>query len=420
MTTPSSWKPLLTGDLAVQVSQTVEEIVQALDHFSPADAPEPRHPSLAGGAAGEALLHAYLFFHSGDEQRAERAAALLETAVEALASTVMLPGLYSGFAGIAWAVEHLQSRLFEADPDGEDDANREIDEALLGFLGSLRGNEEYDLISGLTGIGVYGRERLSYPSGAEVLERVVDRLAAQAETGPAGTTWFTLPERLPEWQREIHPAGLYNLGAAHGMPAVIALLAVACSAGVAVERARPLLDGAVRWLLSNRRPSGSGSCFSSFAGEDAPASRLAWCYGDPGVAATLLVAARAVGEPAWEREALEIARSAVARPPADAGVRDPGVCHGAAGLAHLLNRFWQASGEEAFAEAARFWIRRTLELRVPGEEIAGFRAWRAQPSPQGEWVAEPGFLEGAAGIGLVLLAAVSSVEPEWDRILLVS
>src|SRR6185436_19195440 len=115
-----------------------------------------------------------------------------------------------------------------------------------------------------------------------------------------------------------------------------------------------------------------------------------------------------------------IARAAAARPAADAGVRDPGVCHGAAGLAHLFNRFWQASGEEVFAEAARFWIGRTLELRVPGAEIAGFRAWHAQPVPQGEWIAEPGFLEGATGIGLVLLAAVSTVEPEWDRILLVS
>jgi lantibiotic biosynthesis protein len=423
MTTPSSsWKPLLTGDLAAQVSRTVEEIARALDHLSSADAPEQRHASLAGGDAGEALLHAYLFFHSGDEQRAERAATLLETAVEALASTVMMPGLYSGFAGIAWAVEHLQSRLFAADPDDDsaEDANHEIDEALLSFLGSLQGNEEYDLISGFAGLGVYGRERLARPSGAAVLEGVVDRLAAQAETGPAGTTWFTAPERLPDWQREIHPEGLYNLGAAHGMPAVIALLAVACSAGVAAERARPLLDGAVRWLLANRRPPGSGSCFSSFAGEDAPPSRLAWCYGDAGVAATLLVAARAVGEAAWEREALDIARAAAARPTADAGVRDPGVCHGAAGLAHLFNRFWQASGEETFAAAARFWIGRTLELRVPGEEIAGFRAWRAQPSPQGEWVAEPGFLEGATGIGLVLLAAVSTVEPEWDRILLVS
>ena len=35
-------------------------------------------------------------------------------------------------------------------------------------------------------------------------------------------------------------------------------------------------------------------------------------------------------------------------------------------------------------------------------------------------MSEPGFLTGAAGIALALLAAVSDVEPAWDRVLLVS
>lgn len=179
---------------------------------------------------------------------------------------------------------------------------------------------------------------------------------------------------------------------------------------------------APRWLLARQLPAGKVSCFgtSFVAGEDTGASRLAWCYGDPGIAATLLVAARAAGVPAWEDKALEIARAAARRPLEQAFVRDAGLCHGAAGLAHLFNRFWQASSEEVFRDAARFWIERTLELRVPGEGIAGFRAWHAQPGPNGQWVADPGLLEGATGVALVLLAAASTVEPEWDRILLVS
>jgi hypothetical protein len=37
-----------------------------------------------------------------------------------------------------------------------------------------------------------------------------------------------------------------------------------------------------------------------------------------------------------------------------------------------------------------------------------------------EWHPDPGFLTGAAGIALALLAATTAVEPEWDRILLAS
>jgi hypothetical protein len=36
------------------------------------------------------------------------------------------------------------------------------------------------------------------------------------------------------------------------------------------------------------------------------------------------------------------------------------------------------------------------------------------------WMAETGLLTGAAGVALSLLAAATSVEPEWDRVLLVS
>ena len=415
-----TWRPLLEGDLAIRSLQAVEDVARALESYTP-PADNPRHPSLSGGAAGEAVFHTYLSLHNGDEHQAERAATLLDTAAQALATTVMPPGLYSGFSGVAWAAEHLQARLFEPDPEG-DDSNREIDEALLAYLDTLTELDEYDLISGLTGIGVYARERLAYPSGATLLERVVDRLVRQAETGPEGTAWFTPPDRLPEWQREIHPKGLYNLGVAHGIPAVVALLAIACRVGVAADRERPLLDGTVRWLLARQLPAGKGSCFgtSVIAGEESGASRLAWCYGDPGIAATLLVAAQAVAEPAWEDKALEVARAAAHRPLEQSFVHDAGICHGAAGLAHLFNRFWQASGEEVFRDAARYWIERTLDFRVPGEGIAGFRAWHALPGPNGQWAAEPGLLEGASGIALVLLAAVSTIEPEWDRVLLVS
>lgn len=420
-----TWRPLLEGALAARALQAVEEIARDLESYTPMD--DRRYPSLAGGAAGEAVFHAYLSLHGGDEHQAERAAALLDTAAQALATTFMPPGLYSGIAGVAWAAEHLQARLFEPDPEGGD-LNGEIDEALLAYLDTLTEADEYDLISGITGLGVYARERLAQSSGVLLLERVIDRLTSQAETGPEGTAWFTPPSRLPEWQREIHPQGLYNLGVAHGIPAVAALLAVACQKGVAVDRARPLLDGTVNWLLARQLPAGKGSCFgSSFvAGEESGASRLAWCYGDPGVAATLLVAARAAGEPTWEDKALEVARAAARRPPEQSFVRDAGICHGAAGLAHLFNRFWQASGEEVFHAAACTWIERMLELQVLGEGIAGFRAWRSSPGlsggagSNGEWAAEPGLLEGASGVALVLLAAVSALEPEWDRILLVS
>jgi hypothetical protein len=416
-----TWKPLLEGPLADRASRILREIAVALP-----DAPSIARGSiatLASGLAGQALFYAYLALSTEDEAAADRAADLLEQAADELAGTPMPPNLYAGFPGVAWTIEHLQGRLF-ATEDGEeaDDPVLEIDEALLGPLTRSPWVGEYDLIGGLAGLGVYALERLPRPTAVTLLERVVERLAELAEELEDGVAWFTPPERLPEWQREIHTRGLYNLGVAHGLPGVLPVLAGACAAGVAVERARPLLDDAVRWLLSRRLEPGSSSCFGGSYAPWEPSSptRLAWCYGDPGIAATLLVAARAVGEPEWERQALDIALAAAARDTATTHVQDAGLCHGAAGLGHLFNRMFQTTGEERLAQAARFWFERTLDFQVPGEEVAGFRAWEVDPDGHPFWRPDPGFLEGAAGVGLALLGALSNVEPAWDRVLLTS
>jgi hypothetical protein len=83
---------------------------------------------------------------------------------------------------------------------------------------------------------------------------------------------------------------------------------------------------------------------------------------------------------------------------------------------------YHTTGEERLAEAARFWFQRTLELRQPGEGVGGFRSWGTigEGIDNLGWRDEPGFLEGAAGVGLALLGAISDVEPAWDRVLAIS
>jgi hypothetical protein len=77
-----------------------------------------------------------------------------------------------------------------------------------------------------------------------------------------------------------------------------------------------LLDGAVRWLLAHMVDMASGPTVPYFVAEGAEPgpARPAWCYGDPGVAATLLLAARDVGKPAWAAAAIDLAVRAAARP----------------------------------------------------------------------------------------------------------
>jgi lantibiotic modifying enzyme len=419
--TPSVWSPILAPDAAESALRAVDEI--AADLRATVDPPQPeeptwhrRGPSLAGGDAGLATFLTYLDRVRPGQGYDDLSMHLLERAIDGTGVMQAPPGLYSGFSGVAWTLEHLRGRLFEEE-EGED-PGEEVASALVEHLGLSPWKGHYDLISGLVGFGVYALERLPRPGGRECLERTVVRLAEIAERQAGGLiTWRTGPELLIDRELESFPQGHYNLGVAHGVPGVIGVLARACAAGV---EARELLDGAVAWLLAQKLPPEAGAAFSYNVapGSEPRATRLAWCYGDLGIAATLLMAARAVGEKAWEREAIGISRAAAERDVEKAGVVDAGICHGAIGVAHLFNRLYQASGEPALRAAALLWIEKALGYRQPGEGIGGFRMWIVGEGDELDWRNDPGFLTGSAGVGLALLAAATAEEPLWDRLLL--
>lgn len=409
----NDWHPILAGKLRSQAFATIDEIIATL----PGPGDSVVNPFLMDGTAGLAVFCAYLSRAGLDGD--ENAAQFLAHAVNSVSSQPMDPSLYGGFTGIAWVAAHLQQQLL----DPKDDPNEAIDKELAAYLNQSPWEDDYDLISGLVGIGVYAIERLPRTSAVTCLERIVHRLNETAERSADSVTWLTRPELLPEWQRALCPNGYYNLGVAHGVPGVIALLGQVCAAGIVVEKARALLDGAVAWLLRQRLDHDAASCFAARVAPDIERDdcRLAWCYGDAGVAAALLLAARSVNQADWERAAIEIARRAAKRDPETAGVKNAGLCHGAAGLGHIFNRLFQSTGEEVFRDAARFWFGRALEFRRKGFGVGGFPSCRVDMETQAEsWESEIGILEGAAGIALVLLAAVNDIEPKWDRVLLVS
>lgn len=410
----AEWTTLLEGSLRERALRTVEEIAEALRERQGV-----KGPSLSGGLAGLALLFAEL--DRGQPQRGHRThaeQAILEAA-SAIEQLPLTPWLYGGFSGIAWSITRLGAMGVPSIEEME-----EIDEALLGVVSRQPWNANYDLIFGLVGLGVYALERLPRPVAVRCLEEIVARLEERSVRDGAGLSWWTPPQHLPDYQRAVYQDGYFNLGAAHGVPAVVALLALISRAGVAERKARALCAGGTRWLLTNMLPDSRGARFPTCVAPGVPLqpARSAWCYGDPGVVLCLQIAARALPDHELERTALELAREAARRPPEHAGVRDAGLCHGAAGLGHLYNRLYQVCREPLFKEAATSWFARTLEMRRPGEGVAGYLAWTPQAGQEADhtlnWMADGSLLTGATGIALALLAACHPITPGWDGMLM--
>jgi class I lanthipeptide synthase len=413
-----AWRPVFSGDLATQVLGIVDDIADATSgptaHPSNlADELVPAWRCSLDALAGQSLLHAYLALHGGAEARADVAIALLDQATDAAGALTLPPSLYFGFAGISWVASHLAGRLFE---ETEDNC-LEVDQVLLATLDNPMWNARYELLNGVVGMGVYARERLPRPSAVRLIEAVVGRLEASAERSAAGAAFFNRTDTLSPEYRDVAPVGMYNLGMAHGIAGVISLLGSLCRSGVAVDRAAPLLADSVKWLLARELPADSDYRFKSTytPDRDIDISRLGWCHGDLTVATALLVAARGAGEPSWEHHARRIARSAAARTIDNTPVPDAGLCHGAAGIGHLFNRLYQETDEPALGEAARMWLRRAIAMREPGHGIGGYQMFE-----RGKKYDNPGFRVGSSGIALALLAAVSPVPPDWDRLLMAS
>src|SRR5215216_1206490 len=416
----SCWRPILSETAAPQALQAVDAIAESITPI--AGLLGERDPSLGRGQAGLALLYTWLARTRRMPQADVLARQCLDQAIEAVSTQPMNASLYGGFTGVAWAAE-LTGRVL--DPDAED-RGEAVDDALLRLLSRAdRWSALYDLIVGLTGLGVYALQRYPRPVAIQCLRRVVERLDECAQHDEHGLYWWTPPaEILDQESRKQYPSGRADLGVAHGMAGAVALLGGICGAGVEQATARPLLEGAVSWLLAHSVPTEAGPTFPVWvapAFQPSPA-RCAWCYGDPGIAAALLLAARGVGDAGWEQTAVALACRAAERPASETGVVNANFCHGAAGLAHLYNRMYQATGEPELGRAALYWLERTLgfyrRARDAGDSwVQG--NWEPGQREQWTWTGTE-LVEGAAGVALVLLAAATSVEPSWDRMFLVS
>jgi lantibiotic modifying enzyme len=404
-----NWRPMYSTEDGAGLLSRLLEIRKALETA------DDDQPSLLGGAPGIALFHFYLGRATGDESLVERGMDLISRASDTVEKGFDYPTFAGGLAGLGWSITHLSRQGFlEAD----------VAEILADLTGPLRQSMmefmrrgEYDYLHGALGIVLYFLERNDLPETPTIVFDLVEELARQAQTdAQGGLKWESVLDS------ETKKRG-FNLSLSHGQASIIEILGRLVAAGYGGEQARPLLNGAVTYLLHHELPDNirGTSIFSSrvVPGEPLSGCRLGWCYGDMGAGQALLRTGLRLGVKSWQEKGLDVLRHSMARrDPSEAAIKDAGLCHGSAGIAHIYNRLWQETGDAAFFETARFWYDFTLKLATFNDGLAGYKAWRTPK--YGGWANEAGLLEGVAGIGLALISALYPLEPAWDRCLLLS
>jgi len=264
---------------------------------------------------------------------------------------------------------------------------------------------EFDLVHGLTGLGLYHlHAHPEHPISRDVMTYLA-RITEPLDNGSTQPPWW-LPSGLGGTPHPDFPHGHGNIGVAHGISAVIALLAHAILHGHDTPAARNALAALCDWTDHHRQDDPAGTWWPGYVTPDTTPRRHrpSWCYGTPGIARAQQLAGLALRDTARQQRA-EDALLAVLRDAAQrARLPEIGLCHGKAGLLQTASRLAAASTDPHRAGQL------TAELPGLAAELANQLASQAQGDPE--------LLNGTAGAVLALQTAVTgSPATSWDTFL---
>lgn len=406
----------LADNIRVLPSQSTDKIPVGLDG-----------PGLLQGFTGLSVLYSQLRRCQPDEDWNSPANHFLKIAAEYVVPESRVSNdlsICSGVSGMAYAVMQtyrgkstFKKLLAQTNQILLDKIQERIDKfAVPGGLAAF----DYDALYGVAGIGRYllvGStidERLQKPLHA-ILKVLIDR--SKFEDGfPA---LYTAERDLTEMEKDLYNCRVVNCGLAHGVPSVLALLAVALKEGYQIEGLAGAVEFWANWLQGVTVDDQWGVNWPTVVpmdGRELQPSRAAWCYGTPGLANALWLAGDALDDSQSRDAAIKGMEAVYRRPVSVQHILSPCFCHGTSGLLQVTLRFAARTGLPMFAQASEDLVRRIIKVYDPANIYWGF----CDVLPEGQKTDLPTILNGASGVILPLLAAAFPAEPIWDQTLLLS
>lgn len=403
-----AWQPCFTA----AESQPFEELIHRTNQvmIQQLDERDTISPGILGSDAGGILALFHTAMHWEDEALYDKAQVYVEQLVAA-ADLTHKTSLCSGLAGLVWLLLYLDREDMLTVEDGL--VSDELIEALCNESILQLEAGQYDYMHKGLGMALAllcsEKYALRY---TRYFERVLDALAKTAKVSPEGIYW-TYPLDL-ERSKEV------SLGLSHGVPHIIAILSKISRLNIRVEQCHALIHRTAAYLLAHKNNSPKACMYPSMVKLDETDqsfySRLAWCYGDMGIAAAFIHAGKATQHQPYLDEADAIISFCAHRKDDSlAGVQDAGFCHGAIGIAHIFYRFYHYSKDPLLKEQAIYWFRKTIDMI---QEAPGTVAVSMVEGKELMWNSDPDLLQGIASLSLCLLSSIAPVKPGWDEILL--
>lgn len=351
----------------------------------------PGPPGLMTGDAGISmfLFHAARYFYDNEIQ--DHAVNRLERAIRQLHSGLNDLSFAGGIPGIAWTLAYLNDQGFIRPSNTT--GLQAFDKIVFDILEKNIKNEEFDLLYGYTGTGLFFLERKEAPVRNDAINLILDHILNKAELSSV-------------WP-----------GMAHGLAGPAAFCAQCIDHGLEVEKSHEVLRKIIPEIFNIFSQNDKSPCSQkpNDCISDSYPDPYGWCHGIPGIGLAVYNAGRATLNENWMSWAMYCLKKHIpVLHQNEDEVNGNFLCHGRTGIANIYRKIYLKTNITIFLNASDYWIKKSMYDSGVQEIL--------NACPADRFHFDFSLLTGIAGTGLTYLNILNDnlEEPGWDKCMLIA
>lgn len=323
---------------------------------------------------------------------------------------ILHPELSSGLAGIGYVFD-----IINMDKDLNIDLSEfllEVDEALIDAVQNFIDVENYDILHGLLGLGLYFLRRGDYDM-VKIIIQVLDDSSIKENDF---ITWTRHDDLINE--------NIYDFGLAHGISGIIYFLGKCFKNGIQKRQCKRLIDGSIYFLEKNEQDfKKTGSLYPSkyvcskynFKPKEEQFSRFAWCYGDLGVLNSMLSVSEWTNNSKLRNKCIEkLIVISNRKSFEETLIEDSGFCHGTSGISLIYKNCYDITKNKELFKTSLFWLNQTFKLEC--HDFKKSSCGHLFVLEKGKMTTDINLLAGLGGVLVLYLSFVNPKEDKWKEL----
>ena len=305
---------------------------------------------------------------------------------------------YNGITGTIWLFNYLQhKKIIELDTAFFEDIDSLLIEACMLQLKL----NNYDFLHGALG-NLY--TIIDRKTNKDSIIKLIHQLSKMQVQFQGVKTFQYQLEKSEKFKQNF----TVSLGLSHGIPSIMIVLSKCYRLNYCNEICLEIIKHQYQFLKQNKNHKISKinysyyPCFVEDKKENIYQSRMAWCYGDMGIAAALYITGKNINNEEMVLESLQIINHyATLKNSPQSGIGDANICHGSSGIAMIFYCFYWNTKNINYLHAAKYWCKISVELLNSTIEINDH------------------LLNGTFGIIGVHQTIIERKKPDWASLFLV-